>query len=531
MNSQESTVVPLRYKLVLAILCLIGISIILLATNRFGAGLSNDSVGYIAIARHIANGVGIVNYDGSPFVLQPPLYPAILATIDYVFGVDPLLSANIVNAILYGLIVYLGGLLIFKHLSSFPTFALLGTLAIVFSRPLFGVSVWVWSEPFFIFLLLLSFISAQSYLEKNNIISLMLFSSSVALSSLTRYIGVTVILWGVLIILVFYRDSLKNRMLHLFLFTLISAFPLGLWLIRNYAITGTFFGLRGSSTFTCSQNLAFLINSLLYWYIPARIADHRLILMIVGTAAVLFTGLSLRKGWQDGKAMLRQIYPIVMFVVTYTAFLVISSTTTAYDQIDSRLLSPIYVPLLLFWLILTQVIVDPYRKWFSKKIVNSFLLISIAVWLVYPILSTILNLVKLISVGQVYSGKGQAYNGKEWMDSETIQYLLQHQTIESECTIYTNGPEASYILANLTTKMSPAKRKYNSPEAVDVVSKRGIWPEESNACLVWFEKLEWQDFLFTIDELRAIANIELVARFEDGAIYSITRNLSQIANN
>jgi len=516
MKSQDPTVIPVNYKLLLAILGMIGIGIILLATNRYGAGLSPDSVGYVTTARNIANGAGIVTYDGSPLVVQPPLYPAILAIIDYVLRVDPLSSTNIVNAILFGLIVYLGGMLTRKYLSSFPAFALVGTLAIVFSIPLFNVSVMAWSEPLFICFVLLSLIFAHSYLEKKDITSLMFFSSSVALSSLTRYIGVTLIFLGVLIIFVFHRDILKNRIAHLLLFALISALPLGLWLIRNYAVSSTFFGPRASSLYTLPQNLMLVFNALMNWYIPGIIQDHRPTLILFGAVLGFFIGLDPKGSWQRVKVILRKISPIVLFAIIYTTFLVISSTTTAYDIIDYRLLSPIYVPLTLLLLILAQALVEPYRRRFSNKIINSFLIIGLAIGLVYPIHATIINAVNFTSTGGGYSSKA-------WVESETIQYLLQHKTLKSECTIYTNGTDVTNILAHLATKGIPARTNYNSPDLVNDISKlRGSWPEESNACLVWFDTIK-RTYLFTIDELQEIANIGLIARFKDGAIYSITR--------
>ena len=229
MKPSDPIALSTKYKLSLVLLALVGVVLILFSTNRWGAGLSPDSVGYIGTARHLIRGAGFITYDGSPTVVWPPLYPALLALVGGIFGTDPLLLADILNALIFGLIVYLGGLLALKHLSSFPAFALVGTLAIVFSKPLFQVSVMAWSEPLFICFVLLSLIFAHSYLAKNDVTSLILFSSAVALSSLTRYIGITLILWGTLIILIFHRDSLKNRIAHLSLFTLISAFPLGLW--------------------------------------------------------------------------------------------------------------------------------------------------------------------------------------------------------------------------------------------------------------------------------------------------------------
>lgn len=516
MKSTDPIVLSTKYRLLLVLLALVGAVLILLSTSQYGAGLSPDSVAYIGTARNLITGAGFINYDGNPTVEWPPLYPALLALVGSTFGADPLLLANVVNALIFGLIVYVGGVLTFKHLSSFPALALMGTLALLVSRPLFAVSVMAWTEPLFILFVILCLIFADSYLLKKDIASLLLLSSLVALSSLTRYIGVTLLLWGALIIVVFHRGSLKSRIVHLSLFILVSTLPVGIWLIRNYAISSTLFGPRFSSAHTLSQNLTYVFNTLLYWYIPRRIAEHRSILMIVSAGVGLFAGLSLRDGWQGMKVRLRQISPLVSFVIIYTSFLVISSTTTAYDRIDNRLLSPIYVPLTLLVLILAQALVDPYRKRFSKKIVNSFLVIGIAIWLVYPICSIILKVVNLIAFGRGYSGK-------TWRDSETVQYLLQHRTLESECTIYTNGPDAAYILAHLATKMSPARTRYNSPETVNDISRlKGSWPEESNACLVWFNKIG-RTYLFTIDELQAIANIDLIARLEDGAIYSITR--------
>lgn len=153
---------------------------VFLSTSRYGAGLSPDSVGYIGTARNLTIGAGFNSYDGAPVVVWPPLYPALLALVSGIFKGDPLFLANVLNALIFGLIVYVGGVLTFKHLSTFPALAFVGTLAILVSIPLFQVSVMAWSEPLFILLLLLSLLLANSYLYKNDIISLILLSLSVA---------------------------------------------------------------------------------------------------------------------------------------------------------------------------------------------------------------------------------------------------------------------------------------------------------------------------------------------------------------
>jgi len=173
-NSKERTALSIKHTAFLALLGLVGTGIILLSTSRYGAGLSPDSVGYIATARHIANGDGVISYHGAPLVVQPPLYPALLATVDYVFGIDPLSSAHIVNSFLFGLIVYLSGLLFFNHLTSSATFAvaLLGTVSSLISASLVSVSLMAWSEPLFICFMLLYLIHSKSYVVKGDTISM-----------------------------------------------------------------------------------------------------------------------------------------------------------------------------------------------------------------------------------------------------------------------------------------------------------------------------------------------------------------------
>jgi hypothetical protein len=510
---QEPTVIPVKYKVFLAILGLIGVGIILLATNRYGAGISPDSVTYISTARNLISGAGFIDKSGTALVRYPPLYPILLGLVGGIFRTDPLLLANIVNAIIFGLIVYLGGWLTFKHLSSFPALALLGTLAFLFSAPVFAVSVMAWSEPIFILLVLLSLIFVDSYLTQKDRTSLILFASSVALSCLVRYIGIALILWGALIIIFFHRNGLKSRIAHLSLFILISSLPLGIWLIRNYAISSTFFGHRAPSGYTLFQNLRSAYQILVNWYIPGIVVKNSSILMFVSATVGFFIGLSIKDSWPRLKVSAMRMSTIILFIVTYTSLLDISATTSTGQTIDNRYLSPIYIPLTLLLLILTQGLCEVYRKRFSNIIVNSFLIIGLAIWLVYPIQVTIIN-------AKNFTSNGEGYNSKVWKESETIQYLLQHQTVKSECTIYSNGYDAAYILANIKAKASPTWTKYNSREAA-ISRLKGVWPKETKACLVWFNHIK-RNYLLTMHELQGVANLDLIFQLNDGAIYSIT---------
>ena len=514
MRSADLTASSIRYRLLLALLALVGAAFVLLSTSGYGAGLSPDSVSYVGTARNMAAGMGVIGYDGAPLVEQPPLYPALLALVGKTHGADPLLFAHIVNALLFGLVVYLGGLLASRYLPSSPVLAVIAELALVFSIPLFYVAGWVWSEPLFISCVLLGLIFAHSYLAEGNVISLMLLSSSVALASLTRYIGVTLILWGALTILILRRDSIARKAAHAALFALVSALPLGLWLVRNLAVSGTLVGSRLPSASALSQNLTLVFDGVLYWYVGGDIARHPWILMILCAGIGLLAGLSLRDSWQGVRAKLRRISPAILVAVIYAAFLAASSTTTAYDAIDDRLLSPIYVPLTLSFLVLAQALAGPYRKRLSTRAARFALVIGTALWLTYPIHTTMVNAGNLRS-------HGQGYSRQAWADSETMQFLREHRTPDSERLIYSNGPDAVYILADIAARMSPVAGRWGTPEGVNGVSGlRDSWPEGSSASLVWFDRID-REYLHTVDELQTVANVQQVIRLEDGALYSV----------
>ena len=75
MGQNSSIMLSTKYKLALVFFALLGVILVFLSTSRYGAGLSPDSVGYISIARNLITGAGFTSYDGSPLIVQPPLFP------------------------------------------------------------------------------------------------------------------------------------------------------------------------------------------------------------------------------------------------------------------------------------------------------------------------------------------------------------------------------------------------------------------------------------------------------------------------
>ena len=108
---------PLKgmYIFLLAI-SLLGVIIILVNTSKLGPGISHDSVAYIYAAKSLLNGDGYAYFGyTSPFIQWPPLFPTILAAANGI-GMDVLTASRIINAIVFGWIIFFSGLWLLKNI-------------------------------------------------------------------------------------------------------------------------------------------------------------------------------------------------------------------------------------------------------------------------------------------------------------------------------------------------------------------------------------------------------------------------------
>jgi hypothetical protein len=508
-----------RDKRLLVLLGVGGLILILLETSRYGAGLVPDSVGYISGAANLAAGLGLVSYDGTPLVGLPPLYPAVLALVSLLLKLDMTASATIVAVVLFGLIVYLSGLLLSRHLSLSPAFALLAAVSFLMSPLLMSISAIAWTEPLFIFLVLLFLLNLETYLARNDVCSFIVIALSAALACLTRYLGVTFILTGVVVIMLFSRKDWRARALSAVCFALISFLPLGLWMIRNFAISGTLFGPRLPSDHTIPQSIEFTSNVLLSWFVPAAIIAHRSLLLVSSLVIGFLMGLVWKGDFARWRTLFVQLASILLFIVIYTAVLIASSSTAAIDPIDDRYLSPIFVPLSIFLFVLVEQLAERMTKYRSPALVKTVLITASAIWLIwFPLRSTISD-----TLNRLNEGAG-GFSTLTWKESTLFQYLAK-QPIGTDNAIYSNAPDVLYVLADIKGKMSPTKTMDNCRVQINDISKlKGAWPSESGAYLIWSDKVDWRCYLFTPEELSTIADVRLITRLGDGEIYSVQRS-------
>jgi hypothetical protein len=498
-------------------LSLVGVLLVVICTSRYGAGVTPDSVAYISTARNLLAGEGYAIHDGRPFVNWPPLFPTLLSLIG-LGGFDPLDSVRYVNAIAFGLTILVTGLWLLNNVRS-PPLVLLGSVTILLSRPLIYVSAFAWTEPLFVLFVLLSIFVMQQFLQSGKPLSLLLSAIFAALASLTRYIGGTVILTGLVALLLFNRNiSTMTRFFRATLFAFISTLPITAWVIRNYAVASTLAGERGPSPYTLMQELYFTLNTVSKWFLPPIIPAILRVLLIVllfVSGIAIFPVLSRwdQDSWSSTNSL--RIMSLVYFILLYTSGLIASATRIAFDPINHRLLAPIYVPFMLLVLFTIDNIAQSFsRMHFLKQALTVFLPIGFGLWLVYPFLYS-----GDLVINSIRNGAG-GYSSKAWMNSELISYLKQHPLRGS---VYSNAPHAIYILTGMSARPSPSKHSrdnsFISPVDDFQQLKKSV-ASGNDTYVVWFENEPLLSF-YNIQELRSVFDLESVVKTSDGAIYLI----------
>lgn len=450
----------------------------------------------------------------------------LLSSIELIVGLDPVESARYINAILFGLIVYLSGLILSRYLTYFST-VIVGMLAVLLSPVLFSVAIYAWTEPLFILWTLLYLLLLDSYLKKKSTAVLMLLAIVTGMASLTRYVGLSFTLSGVGTILLLQRSSLRSNLFHILLFSAISVAPLGAWVVRNLAVANTLLGDRDPSRIPLYFNLYLILIKCLNWFVPTDYIAERLQStrggFVLGAIAgyLVGTGWPPKNAWRESKTAFYRVGTILLFILFYLVILVAASTLAAYDGINSRLLSPIYVPTVLTVLFIIEQKLAGQTRHISFRVLRSafilrkgYLVVALLIaWLAMPSL-------ELSHTANQLTQTGLGYNHVSWRTSDTLSYLRSQEYSGGEDSpIYSNDPEAVYIHTGATTISSPEAQGYNSNEPRrSVASIAGAWPSSPTALLVWFHGTD-RDHLYEVEDLKRAANISVVARLADGTIY------------
>ncbi len=248
-NKRKESLVYLAFGL----LGLVGAFAIIYST-RWGAIVYSDSTAYILSARSLlaGKGLGIPTPEGSfqPLTHFPPFYPLVLTGLGLI-GMDPLEGARWLNVLLFGGMIFLvcGSVYHFSH--RFVLSFLLGL--VILSSPLFlNIFSRAMSEALFFFLGLLSLILLTEYSSHHRRALLIGAGITAGLACLTRYIGFTLVLCGVLVLLITPKMSWRKRLIDAAIFLGLAGILSAIWLVPVFLKTQQF----AARSFQLGSNLS-----------------------------------------------------------------------------------------------------------------------------------------------------------------------------------------------------------------------------------------------------------------------------------
>jgi hypothetical protein len=174
--------------------------VLVLVATRHGPGVSPDSVSYLAAARNLAHGRGLIDFDGSELTVWPAGYPALLAGVN-ALGVSATAAARAVNACALAATVLLTCVLLCRHVASYGAL-LFGTAAVAVAPALVRTGDMVWSEPTFTVLVLAFVLLVEKAAARPSVGRLAVSGLVVSVAVLVRYLGFALVVAGVIALVV-----------------------------------------------------------------------------------------------------------------------------------------------------------------------------------------------------------------------------------------------------------------------------------------------------------------------------------------
>lgn len=483
--------------------------LVVAATSKYGIGLDSDSVLYIQVAREMLAGRGVPN----SYILQPPLYPLLLALGGALTFSDPLAFAVWFHALVFGALVFCAGAILVREMPQLPILALLGVFGIVLARPLVGVALTAFSELAFIFFELVTLFAFAQFLKSEHARWLALAIAATALACLTRYIGVSLLVTGALALLFLWRAAWRKKIFYAAGFALLAALPLALWALRNISISGEPFGARGASRFTLQQNITLTARAFANWFAPEDWAW-----VVYGAVLVVAVG------WLVHASGARKIFAkdsafaalCALFCIVYVFVLVGTATTTAYNRIGSRLASPLFVPAWMLFIITLARALENVKQEHYKRAVRVAVYGFVALILVFSLQTTWTRVSNALREG------AGGYNSMEWRESETLRFVKNNLAALPEPR-YSNSTDALYILGEMASQNVLPKFQHSSrARAFSADELRGVFPPVSST-LIWFTRAEGNDFVFSLQEIKEFTKLTLLEQFADGAVYRMDK--------
>jgi hypothetical protein len=488
------------YNLDSLIAAIVGFIVIYLFTKYSGVGISPDSIMYASTATNIQAHGSLLTFNKGPLVFFPVFYPFFLAVIQFITRIDPIDAGAVINATLFAAVIFTSGWIMEKFISRSRIYKWLILIAIILSPGLLEIYTYLWSETLFIFEILLFVIAYWRYLQTHSAKALVWVAAITAISCITRYAGVTVVGAGGLMLLLDNQLTIKKKIGHILLFGVVAVSLLAGNLVMNSINSGLSTGTRYPSLTPFADNLYYFGTVICDWGSLGK-AAYPYAAVVTSVVLLALIGILL---WKAFKGRINSYENVVIaFAIVYGLFIVISASISRYERINSRLLSPMFIPLLIAC---TSWVPDVLRLVKSKA---KYALAGVAIILMLAFeYSTALTDYQRYDDEHDYGVPG--YSDDDWNKSEFIVYLRHHQNIfKPGIPIFTDADEAVYFFTRMSSTVIPHKA---SPADVQK------FYAQKRFYLIWFDNL-YNTELINLPEIMKNKKLVRIGGAKEGEVY------------
>jgi 4-amino-4-deoxy-L-arabinose transferase-like glycosyltransferase len=344
---------------------------------------------YAQSAVQLAGGNGLVDCFGVPLHLVPPGYALVLSAF-VAAGLPVIEAARLLGALSAGLFAGFAALLLCRLVRSGELVAL-GILFVVLNPVTIRWHAQVTSDSLHASLVMASLALLAVYLADRKPQYLLAAAIAAGMASLTRFVGVSMIVTAVgLLLLLPPRQSLGNRLKNVLSFGIVSTLPMVLFAAYNRVTAGGVGGNRGIIISPPGEPLFKFFEELSRWFANifgglglesvssgSRVAGFAFV-AVIGIAATIYVSFRARA---RGRSAFH--FVCLLYVAVYFGLMLTMQTLLPIDTFSGRYILPLLGPLTVFAIAAVDRYYDLLGRW-RKPVRLSFGLIMAAL-LVVPL--------------------------------------------------------------------------------------------------------------------------------------------------
>jgi len=503
-----------------------------------GAGMSPDSTNYVSLGRNIASGNGYRSFDGRSFTAFPPGLAAVIAVGQWL-GLGADLTVRLFHAAAFAAAVLLGYLLLRRHLRT-RSITIGATVLLAVSVPLLIVAQMIWTEPAFIVICLAFILALEQAVESSAARSWLAAAALLVWAAfMFRYAGIALLAVGVVAIVIARRRSgWRSVVVPAAGFAVLGLVGPLVLMARNHSVDGSLMGPRSPSTESLPYVIRRTIGVIGQWTLPSpvpamlqRLAGLAMVAGVVGTAVLVVVAHRRRQNQLaasgtstrvapvvavdpiDGAATSPStisIVPLIAFVVCYFGYLVFAKVTVAFDAVDTRLLAPLYVPIVVLMAIGLERVLGLLAVGRLDRL-RSVLIGATVVFVG-------VQMVGATHTTWVSARDGVGYTARTWQASELAAAT---RSVPQTAVLYSNVADGLWaVLEREPILGSPAKTAYRSDVQLAFPQEMLEHARCDETYLAWFTSEDRGGY--TPAELGAEMRLVVVSELDDGTLYRIS---------